>query len=153
MCAERPRTPTLLTLTPAERRGATVVLLLLLIGTAQDLWRAAQLERRAAASAGSVRGTQPVPSPVTGPGESGSAGAGATAPRADRVGPIDLNRATARELEALPGIGPVLAARIVEHRGRIGSFSSVEDLRAVRGVGPKLFQKLRPHVRVHRLRP
>lgn len=59
---------------------------------------------------------------------------------------IDLNAASARDLEALPGIGPVLAGRIVEHRERAGPFQRLEDLLQVTGVGPRLLDRLRPHV-------
>jgi len=61
---------------------------------------------------------------------------------------LDLNTATAQELEALPGIGPVLARRIVEYRDRYGPFQKVEDLLAVRGIGPVLLEKIRPYVYV-----
>ena len=50
------------------------------------------------------------------------------------AGPLDLNRATAIELRVLPGIGAVLAARIVEARERDGPFASLEDLARVRGI-------------------
>ncbi|MCS7065999.1 MAG: helix-hairpin-helix domain-containing protein [Fimbriimonadales bacterium] len=60
--------------------------------------------------------------------------------------PVDLNRATAEELEALPGIGPVLAARIVEYRQMRGRFQSVDELLEVRGIGPKRLEQLRPYV-------
>jgi competence ComEA-like helix-hairpin-helix protein len=59
---------------------------------------------------------------------------------------IDLNRAGAERLRTLPGIGPVLAARIVAHRERHGRFESAEDLRAVRGIGPRLLERLRPRL-------
>lgn len=65
---------------------------------------------------------------------------GAAGVRAD--GRVDLNRASAEELEALPGIGPVIARRIVEHREREGPFATVGDLRAVPGIGEKTFQAL-----------
>jgi competence protein ComEA len=57
--------------------------------------------------------------------------------------PIPLNRASAAELETLPGIGPVLARRIVAHREQFGPFRSTDELRAVRGVGPRLLARLR----------
>lgn len=63
-------------------------------------------------------------------------------------GPLDLNRATAAELEKLPGIGPVLAARIVAWRETHGPFKSVEDLLAIPGIGPKTLEGLRDKVTV-----
>jgi competence protein ComEA len=61
---------------------------------------------------------------------------------------VDLNRADAGELDQLPGIGPVLAGRIVEHRRISGPYRSAEDLLAVRGIGPALFERLRDRVTV-----
>lgn len=62
--------------------------------------------------------------------------------------PLDLNRATAEELETLPGIGAAKAAAIVEARDAQGGFSSLDELEAVRGIGPALMAKLRPLVAV-----
>ena len=61
-------------------------------------------------------------------------------------GPIDLNRATAAEMEALPGIGPAVAARIIARRDTVGRFEKVEDLDPVKGIGPALIEKLRAMV-------
>ena len=61
---------------------------------------------------------------------------------------LDLNRASEQELEALPGIGPVLAERIVEYRHARGTFHDVEQLRKVKGIGKKKFERLRPLVHV-----
>jgi competence protein ComEA len=58
--------------------------------------------------------------------------------------PIDLNRASQDELERLPGIGPGLAARIVDSRARRGTFETVDDLRRVRGIGDATLARLRP---------
>lgn len=69
--------------------------------------------------------------PAAPPG-SGSPEAGADPPPE----PLDINAATAGELERLPGIGPVTAAAIVEHRAESGPFRSVEDLQDVTGIGP-----------------
>ena len=60
---------------------------------------------------------------------------------------VDVNRATADELTALPGIGPALAGRIVDER-RKQMFRSVEDLERVPGIGPATVERLRGHVRV-----
>lgn len=61
---------------------------------------------------------------------------------------LDLNRATAAQLEALPGIGSSKAAAIVAAREQGGGFRSVDELEEVRGIGPALLEKLRPLVRV-----
>jgi competence protein ComEA len=59
---------------------------------------------------------------------------------------IDVNRAGVEELQRLDGVGPVLAARIVEARA-LRPFRSADDLRRVAGIGAKTVEKLRPHVR------
>ncbi len=70
------------------------------------------------------------------PGSSGSAEP--AAPGAAGGAQVNLNTATAEELDALPGIGPVRAQRIVAHRGRMGHFRSVEELDDVPGIGPAI---------------
>lgn len=76
--------------------------------------------------------------PSSPPGPSGS----------PTAGPVDLNTATLAQLEGLPGVGPVLAQRILDWRIEHGRFSSVDELQEVSGVGEKKFASLRPHVRV-----
>ncbi len=66
----------------------------------------------------------------------------------DPAFPIDLNTATAAELEALPRVGPATAARIVAWREEHGPFRRVEDLLEVPGIGPATLERLRPYVRV-----
>ena len=80
-------------------------------------------------------------------GEAVPVGGGATA-AAKPAGPLDLNRATADELDGLPGVGPATAAAIVEHRGRVGRFRSVDDLLDVPGIGDAKLARLRPLVKV-----
>ena len=63
-------------------------------------------------------------------------------------GALDLNTATAAELETLPGVGPVMAAAILAWREENGRFTAVEELQEVSGIGPKTFEKLKPLVRV-----
>lgn len=63
-------------------------------------------------------------------------------------GLVDINTATAQELEELPGIGEVLAVRIVEYRTAIGPFSRVEDLARVEGISTRMMEDLRPLVTV-----
>ncbi|GAA1543375.1 hypothetical protein GCM10009678_27500 [Actinomadura kijaniata] len=63
-------------------------------------------------------------------------------------GPLDLNTATAAQLDALPGVGPVLAQRIVDYRTQNGGFRSVDQLQEVTGIGAKRFTELKAMVRV-----
>ncbi|MDX1510981.1 MAG: ComEA family DNA-binding protein [Nitriliruptorales bacterium] len=63
-------------------------------------------------------------------------------------GLLDLNRASASDLEELPGIGPVLAARIIAWRDQQGRFEDVGQLREISGIGEKTFQSLAPLVTV-----
>ncbi|WP_246080452.1 ComEA family DNA-binding protein [Nonomuraea mesophila] len=81
---------------------------------------------------GAPPGTMAQASPITGP-------AG---------GVIDLNTATPDQLEELPGVGEVLAARIAEFRTTHGAFTSVDQLREVSGIGPRKFDEIKPKVRV-----
>lgn len=76
-------------------------------------------------------------------GPAGAAGGGAVA-----GGLLDLNAATAQDFDALPGIGPVLADRIVSWRTEHGRFASVDQLREVSGIGESKYQALRAKVRV-----
>ena len=61
---------------------------------------------------------------------------------------VDLNQATADELEALPGIGAVLAQRVIAYRESAGRFRTVEDVRSVKGIGAKKFDRLKLLVKV-----
>jgi competence protein ComEA len=63
-------------------------------------------------------------------------------------GPIDLNRATADELEQLPGVGPATAAAIIDDRERNGPYATVDDLDRVPGIGPAKLEGIRDLVTV-----
>jgi competence protein ComEA len=80
--------------------------------------------------------------------ESGAAKGGIAADRTATQRVVDLNRATAQELESLPGIGAVLAERVIAYRKSVGSFQTVEGLRDVKGIGSKTFDRLKPLVTV-----
>jgi competence protein ComEA len=75
-------------------------------------------------------------------------GSGPTRVTKRKSGPININRASATELDTLPGIGPVIASRIVEYRKKNGPFASVEDLQKVSGIGVAKFTQLKSKVRV-----
>ena len=134
--------------TPNERKGLLFLALVALSGTGVRLWRAkvappthaeaaaldrqlgkvdsARLAKRAKAK---VPGTKP-----------------RTAAAPSDSQPIDVNTASATEMEALPGIGPALAKRILAHRDSSGAFADLAALCDVRGVGPALAERLRPLV-------
>jgi competence protein ComEA len=78
------------------------------------------------------------PGPVGGAG-GGSPGVG---------GPVNLNSADLAALDTLPGVGPVLAQRIIDWRTEHGRFTSVEELGEVSGIGDKLYAQIRPRVTV-----
>jgi len=60
---------------------------------------------------------------------------------------VDINAADWPELMQLPGIGPILAKRIVESRETVGPFADQDDLRRVQGIGPKTLEQIRPYLR------
>ncbi len=77
-----------------------------------------------------------------------SAGAGGSAGSASGSAPVDLNTASLEQLDGLPGVGPVLAQRIVDWRTAHGRFASVDQLREVSGIGPSKFDDIRGLVTV-----
>lgn len=80
-----------------------------------------------------------------------SADAAADAPAEDEAAAgekININKASAAALDSVPGIGPKMAQLIVEHREANGDFASIEDLKKIKGVGEKTFEKIAPHVTV-----
>jgi comEA protein len=65
--------------------------------------------------------------------------------------PININTANSEELQLVPGIGPVTAEKILQMRKSYGPFKSVDDLRAIRGIGPKRLEKMRKYLTVGRV--
>jgi competence ComEA-like helix-hairpin-helix protein len=62
--------------------------------------------------------------------------------------PVNLNAATSEELQQVPGIGPATAGKILQMRKTYGAFKSVDDLLAIRGIGPKRLEKMRKYLTV-----
>jgi competence protein ComEA len=62
---------------------------------------------------------------------------------------IDLNQATQNDLEALPGIGPVIAGRIIDYRQKHGPFKRIDDLEQVSGIGPKKLAQIKPYLLIN----
>ncbi len=77
-----------------------------------------------------------------------STGSGPPAVAGVPDGSVDLNVATAAQLETLPGVGPVTAAKIIAWRDEHGRFSRIEELQEVSGIGPKTYAEIAPHCRV-----
>lgn len=81
------------------------------------------------------------------------AAARSTASRTALTGPININTASAAELEVLPGVGAKTAERIVEYRQKNGPFKKIEELMNVRGIGEKAFLKLKSSIIVTSAKP
>lgn len=73
-----------------------------------------------------------------------ASGSALAAGKAKPAGKVNINTASVEQLATLPGVGPKLAARIVEYRQKSGTFRSPQELMNVRGVGEKNFAKLEP---------
>jgi len=61
---------------------------------------------------------------------------------------VNLNTATAEQLQTLPGIGPAMAKRVLEYRAKVGKFTKIEELLNVKGIGEKRFQKIKDRLLV-----
>jgi len=111
---------------------------------ADAIARAGGMSRRASPSsvnlAAPLADGEQVVVPALGPcGAAFASGVSAASPSS----PVDLNSATVEQLDALPGIGPVTAQKIVDYRTEHGPFTSVDDLDAIPGIGPSRIDNLR----------
>jgi len=96
-----------------------------------------------------IRVPRPGEAPAPGSGMGGSPGSGGGAGPGSPAGsgaPVSLNSADVAALDSLPGVGPVLAQRIIDWRTEHGRFTSVDELGEVSGIGDKLLAQLRPKV-------
>jgi competence protein ComEA len=98
-------------------------------------------------AAGSIDGPRPLPIPSTKPPGPLPERQQQNSVRSFTIS-LDVNRASQEDFERLPGIGPVLAGRIVEYRAARGGFQDIEELRRVKGVGEKTFERIRAFVAV-----
>lgn len=135
-----------------QLRLLILLALVLLVGLGVREWRAGfpdaaqRLERfdRDEPVTALVGETSSAPAPPLAPARVTSSPVPDLAP----IKPLDINRAGATELAALPGVGPGLAQRIVEERERRGRFESPEALRYVMGMGPKKLATIRRFITV-----
>jgi competence protein ComEA len=147
-------TPGLVTLTPGARVADAVTAAGGALAGADMI--GLNLARHIADGEQVVVGLSPAPGAPAALGSSVTAGStGSSAPEATSSGaaappgqPVNLNTATVEQLDALPGVGPVTAAAIVAWRSAHGSFTSVDQLGDVDGIGPARLDKLRTLVRV-----
>lgn len=84
----------------------------------------------------------PAPAAATATGATGAPAGGSVSGAGSTGGLVNLNTATQAELETLPGIGPSMATAILEQRSSVGRFTSIEELKSVRGIGEKRFADL-----------
>lgn len=79
--------------------------------------------------------------------------AAATAQKKPPATPVDLNTATAAQLQQIPGIGPATANAIVQFRMKSGPFERIEDLLAIRGISSRKLQQIRPYLTLSKPAP
>jgi competence ComEA-like helix-hairpin-helix protein len=135
--------------TPSERKALWFLAFVALSGSAVRAWRSQAAAPPATDSAALARQIQRVDSARDARTDRprGSRARAAPKPETTQLSePVDLDRATAEDIERLPGIGPALAQRIVGNRDSIGPFGDMEALCDVRGIGPALAKRLRPLV-------
>lgn len=121
---------------------STAVVVVVLCGCALGSYTPLQIPQRKGGTVPFFSARDSVSASVSGSASDSERG------RVDFSAPVDVNRASAAELQALPGIGPAIAGRIVEHREEVGRFRRVADLIRVRGIGPVKLERIRGSVLV-----
>ena len=115
---------------------------LLLWAAAATLWALVAVDRSGGGAVPDLTVTTAAAPAADSAGKVADTAVAAGAPVRTRGGCIDVNRATAAELDALPGVGPAIAQRIIEYRSASGGFRKLADLDAVKGIGPAMLRKL-----------
>ena len=131
--------------TPNERKALWFLAFVALSGSGVRLWRSARDPVSAAEASALARQIDRVDS-VRRSGTTSKRQKQGQAKAPTPSQPLDIDRASVAEIEALPGIGAALAARIVAKRDSLQGFGSLEALCSVHGIGPALAKRLRPLV-------
>ena len=76
------------------------------------------------------------------------ASAGSASSGADTSGKVNINTADSSQLQTLNGVGPATAQKIIDYRQSNGTFSNIEDIKNVSGIGDKTFEKLKDHITI-----
>lgn len=134
-------------ITPSERKALLFLAVIIALGSGARVVRARSSDGPAESS-GSALAAQiaRVDSARKSRGKKGRAAGKAAQGLRPGDPPIDLDQAIAAEIDRLPGVGKVVAARIVSNRDSFGTFGSLRELQRVKGIGPKLAERIRPHV-------
>lgn len=135
-------------ITPSERKALLFLAGIIALGSAARVVRARSTDGPAEASrvALAAQIARVDSARKSSRGRKGRAAGKATQGLRPGDRPIDLDQAAAAEIDRLPGIGKVVAARIVSNRDSFGTFGSLRELQRVKGIGPKLAERIRPHV-------
>ncbi len=110
----------------------------------------AELEKSKAEAVANQSSNQPV---ANAPADTGAVAGASTESNASKSaqpisGRININTASATELDSLPGIGPVYAGRIIEYRTSHNGFKNIAEIQNVKGIGPKTFEKMQDKITV-----
>lgn len=136
--------------TPGEKRAILLICAAVLVTSGYRIYQHAVTPEHVEIGAEDSIAVDAIRTAYLGSSSSGSGDVdldtGDTHGDSDSEGLLNLNTATRAQLEELPGIGPVLAARILEARGKTGRFIKVDDLLVVPGIGAKRLETIRPLV-------